>query len=183
MVHLHKAQSVSTIGPTHEEDARAYYSLRHDMPHREDAAPDVRHHLTYSPTAWLWKWTHKSYKAGSRLTLQGWQSWFCQHLGIAPPALAPYAAQLCSWQRQPLDADHLHTCTKHSGKWHAAHEHLLAAVEAIVQASGYRTARGRHVSSSRGQKRGDLEIKNLNVAGTANLIIDTCIVHDFHGSC
>ena len=56
------------------------------------------------------------------------------------------------------------------------------AVEAIAQISGYRTARGRYVSHSRGLKKGDLEIKNLNVAGTSNLIIDTCIVHDFHGS-
>jgi hypothetical protein len=38
------------------------------------------------------------------------------------------------------------------------------------------------VSNSSGQKRGDLEIKNLNVAGTVNLIIDTCIVYEFHGS-
>jgi hypothetical protein len=109
-------------------------------------------------------------------------SWFCQHLGIAPTALAPYATRSCSCQRQPLDADHLHTCTKHSGNWHNGHEHLLTAVEAIAQVSGYRTARGRHMSYSRGQKRGDHEIKNLNVAGTANLIIDTCMVHDFHGS-
>jgi hypothetical protein len=156
------------------------------MPHRDDTPPDAQHSLTYSTTAWLsphyMKWMHKQYTAGSRLTLTGWQSWFCQHLGIAPPALAPYAAQLCSCQRQPLDADHLHTCTKHSGNWHIGHEHLLSAVDVIAQLSGYRTARGRHVSHSRGQRRGDLEIKNLNVAGTANLIIDTSMVHDFHGS-
>ena len=56
------------------------------------------------------------------------------------------------------------------------------AVEAIAQISVYHTARGSHVSHSRGQKRGDLEIKQLNAAGTPNLIIDTCIVHDCHGS-
>jgi hypothetical protein len=80
MVHLHKAQSVPTIGPTREENPRAYSILRHDMPHREDAPPDVQHHLTYSTTAWLlphyMKWMHKQYTTGSRLTLQGWQSWF-----------------------------------------------------------------------------------------------------------
>ena len=120
------------------------------------------------------KWMHKSYTADSRLTLQGWQSWFCQwNLGIASPVLAPYTSQLCSCQRQPLDADHLHTCTKHSGKWHRAHEHLLTAVEAIEQASGYRTACGKHVSISRGQKRSDLEIKNPNVAVTVNLMCVT----------
>ena len=81
--------------------------------------PDAQHRLTYFITSWLsphyMSWLSKQYTVGSRLTLQGWQSWFCQHLGIAPPALAPYAAQLCSCQRQPLDIDHLHTCTKHSG--------------------------------------------------------------------
>ena len=60
----------------------------------------------------------------------------------------------------------------------------MTAVETIAQISGYRTVRGRYVSHSRGLKKGDLEIKNLNLAGTSNLIIDTCIVHcdEFHGS-
>ena len=72
----------------------------------------------------------------------------------------------------------LHTCTKHSGHWHTGHAHLLTAVETIAQISGYRTDRGRYVSHSHGLKKGDLEIKNLNVAG----ILDTCIVHEFHSS-
>ena len=62
------------------------------------------------------------------------------------------------------------------------HEHLLTAVETIAQISGYRTARGRYVSHIRGLKKGDLEIKNLNISETSHLIIDTCIVHEFHGS-
>ena len=32
-----------------------------------------------------------------------------------------------------------------------------------------------------GQKRGDLEIKGLNVAGTTDLIIDVAVVHECHG--
>jgi hypothetical protein len=78
MVHLHKDQSVPTIRPTREEDPRAYSILRHDMPHREDAPPDAQHHLTYSTTSWIsphyMQWLPKQYTAGSRLTLQGWQS-------------------------------------------------------------------------------------------------------------
>ena len=34
----------------------------------------------------------------------------------------------------------------------------------------------------RGQRRGDLEIKGLNVAGTTDLIVDVALVHDFHGN-
>ena len=92
MARLHnQAQSVPTIGPTRGENPRAYSILRHDMPHREDTPPDTQHSLTYSITSWLsphyMSWLPKQYTTGSRLTLQGWQSWFCQHLGIAPPAI------------------------------------------------------------------------------------------------
>ena len=49
-------------------------------------------------------------------------------------------------------------------------------------AAGFRTNRGSRVPTSRGQRRGDLEIKGLNVAGTPDLIVDVAIVHDFHGN-
>ena len=86
-----------------------------------------------------------------------------------------------SCRRQRLDTDHLHTCPVHSGNWLCAHELVLSAVADIAHDAGYRTNRGRHVPTSRGQRRGDLEIKDFNVAGTANLIIDVAVVHDFHG--
>ena len=111
-----KLKSVPVIGPTRDENPRAYSIIRHDMPHREDAPPDAQHSFTNSTTSWLSShyisWLSKQCTTGSCLTLQGWQSWFCQHLSIAPLALAPYDAQLCSCQRQPLDVDHLHTCTR-----------------------------------------------------------------------
>jgi hypothetical protein len=103
-------------------------------------------------------------------------------LGIAPPALAPYAEQICPCLRQRLDTDHLHTCSKHSGKWYGAHELILSAVADIAHAAGFRTNRGSRVPTSRGQRRGDLEIKGLNVAGTTDLIVDVALVHDFHGN-
>jgi hypothetical protein len=103
-------------------------------------------------------------------------------LGIAPPALAPYAEQICPCLRQRLDTDHLHTCSKHSGKWYGAHELVLSAVADIAHAAGFRTNRGSRVPTSRGQRRGDLEIKGLNVAGTTDLIVDVALVHDFHGN-
>jgi hypothetical protein len=94
----------------------------------------------------------------------------CDAMGIAPPALAPYAGQLCSCLRQCLDTDHLHTCPQHSGNWQGAHELFLTAIADIAHDAGFRTNRGSRVPTSRGQRRGDLEIKGLNVAGTPDLV-------------
>jgi hypothetical protein len=123
-----------------------------------------------------------TWSSGEGLNRQDWQSWFCQNLGISPPALEPHKGQPCSCLRQGIDADHLHTCTHYSGHWLAGHEHLLTEVDAIAHDAGLRTNRGSRVPHSSGQRRGDLEIKGLNVAGTSDLIIDVAIVHDFHGS-
>jgi hypothetical protein len=103
-------------------------------------------------------------------------------MGIAPPAMAPYADQICPCLRQRLDTDHLHTCSKHSGNWYGAHELVLSAVADIAHAAGFRTNRCSRVPTSRGQQRGDLEIKGLNVAGTTDPIVDVALVHDFHGN-
>jgi hypothetical protein len=98
MLKLHRAQSILTVGPTREVDPRAYSILRLDMPHCSDANPDApEHRLTYSSLAFLspqyLTWTAQSgVAAGPLLTLLDWQSWFCQCLGIAPPAMAPYAS-------------------------------------------------------------------------------------------
>ena len=99
-------------------------------------------------------------------------------LGHRPPAMAPYADQICPCLRQCHDTDHLHTCSKHSGKWYGAHERVLSAVADIAHAAGFRINRGSRVPTSRGQRRGDLEIKGLNVAGTTDLIVDVALVHD-----
>jgi hypothetical protein len=113
----------------------------------------------------------------------GYQSWFCQFLGVAPLALAHYANQLCPCnQPHELDADHLHTCLMHAGNWWSAHELVLSAIAEIAHATGYSTNSCKRVPNSRGQKRGDLEIKHLNVAGTSDIIIDVAVVHEFHGS-
>ena len=97
-------------------------SLVNDMPHREHVdAPEKQPRLTYSVVGWMapqyLAWKDQSVVAtGPSLTRQGYQSWFCQFLGVAPPALAHYANQLCPCNRHELDADHLHTCSMHSGK-------------------------------------------------------------------
>ena len=58
----------------------------------------------------------------------------------------------------------------------------IREVDAIAHDAGFRTNRGSRVPHSSGQRRGDLEIKGLNVAGTSDLIIDVAIVHDFRFS-
>ena len=142
---------------------------------------------------WHGRITLASPQAQASLTRQGYQSWFCQFLGVAPPALAHYANQLYPCNRHELDStctlapytlaiDHLHTCSLHSGNWWSAHELVLSAVADIAQAAGYSTNRGKRVPTSSGQKRGELEIKRLNVAGTSDLVIDVAVVHEFHGS-
>ena len=55
-------------------------------------------------------------------------------------------------------------------------------MEAIVRAAGFRTKR-RYVATSRGSRRGDLEIRDANVADKAHLIIDVAMIHAFHGAC
>ena len=188
MKRLHQAQSILNVGPTRDEDPRDYSILRNDMPNREHVdAPEKQPRLTYSVVGWMgpqylaWK-DHSGFAAGPSLTRQGYQSWFCQFLGVAPPALAHYANQPCPCNRHELDADHLHTCSLHSGNWWSAHELVLSAVADIAQAAGYSTNRGKRVPTSSGQKRGDLEIKRLNVAGTPDIVVDVAVVHDFHGS-
>ena len=181
MVQLHHAQTIPTIGTTREEDPRDYSILRLDMPHRNHANSDDPHTkphcLTYSPLACLAPFYMTWTGTAPSLNRQDWQLWFCQTLGISPPALEPHRGQICSCLRQYLDADHLHTCPHYAGHWLAGHELLLTEVEAIAHDAGFRTNRGSRVPHSSGQRRGDLEIKGLNVAGTSDLIIDVAIVH------
>jgi hypothetical protein len=56
------------------------------------------------------------------------------------------------------------------------HELVLSALADITHAAGYITNRGKRVPTGRGQKRGDLEIKRLQVAGTSDLVIDVAMV-------
>ena len=146
---------------------------------RERASPDILSRWLDGTTVFgMARKDHSGFAAGPSLTRQGYQSWFCQFLGVAPPALAHYANQTCPCNRHELDADHLHTCSLHSGNWWSAHELVLSAVADIAQAAGYSTNRGKRVPTS-GQKRGDLEIKRLNVAWTSDLVIDVAVVHEF----
>ena len=51
----------------------------------------------------------------------------------------------------------------------------------MCRRSGY-TTRRKDVTSSRGSKKGDLEIQDINLGGQRDLVIDVALVHDFSGN-
>ena len=51
----------------------------------------------------------------------------------------------------------------------------------MCRRSGY-TTRRKNVTSSRGFKKGDLEIRDINLAGKLDLVIDVSLVHEFTGN-
>ena len=63
-----------------------------------------------------------------------------------------------------------------------AHEHILTAVQRLFTMVGYKTDR-KHVPHSRGLRKADLMVKDLQLAGIRDLIIDVSMRHEFHGSC
>ena len=48
--------------------------------------------------------------------------------------------------------------------------------------AGYKTDR-KHVPHSRGLRKADLMVKDIQLAGIRDLIIDESLRHEFHGSC
>ena len=163
MVQLHQAQSILTVGPTRDADPRDYSILRLDMPHRDNANPDAphkRHRLTYSPRASTQDLSSLS-RIGNHGSVSVWVS-----LPQPWPLMLTRSVHAIGSDSTPTT---LHTCSMHSGNWYCAHELVLSAVADIAHAAGFRTNRGSRVPNSRGQRRGDLEIKGLNVAGTTDL--------------
>jgi hypothetical protein len=63
-----------------------------------------------------------------------------------------------------------------------AHEDILTALQRLFTKAGYRTDR-KNVPLSRGPKKADLLIKDFQLGGVRNVIIDVTLRHDFHGSC
>ena len=88
----------------------------------------------------------------------------------------------CTCERFAIDeyGDHLHTCTQHAGATTGAHEHILTAVQQLFNQAGYATDR-KHVPHSRGMKKADLHIKDFQLEGIRNVIIDMTLRSEFHG--
>ncbi len=157
--------------------------LGNDMPDNEDDNAVKAKYIKWAPPAFITCLSSLQHDTVMTFPFDWWTSWFCQFLGIAIPALnGPH--RLCNCGRFVLDAlgDHSHTCSQHSGSTKDAHEHILSALEKVVKRAGF-TTRRKHVTSSRGGQKGDLQIRNINLAGTSDLIIDVALVHDYSGDC
>ena len=134
-------------------------------------------------------WTsigHRVTGTTEKLTEADYVAFFHQFLGFTNnPALASLANVQCPCQRYLMGGDgawdHINCCLRHSANWFTTHEHVLQALERISQAAGYATSRKR-VLTSEGNRRADLEVRNIRVAGKTDLLIDITLGHDFIGA-
>ena len=73
------------------------------------------------------------------------------------------AASGTSWVVR-VQWDHINSCLHHAANWTCAHDHALRALERICNDAGFATIHKR-VLTSEGNRRTDLEIRNIRVAG------------------
>ena len=156
-----------------------------DMPNNndEEADPENQRHVKWYPSAWLTCLSSLQHELTMAFPHDWWTSWFCQYLGLTILALSD-SQRICACEKFILDpyGDHSHTCSQHSGTTKDAHEHILSALDTMCRRSGY-TNRRKNVTSRRGSKKGDLEIRDINLAGKRDLVIDVALVYDFSGDC
>ena len=177
---LHQCQRIDAM-PS-EQDGDVQSILQQDMPiaaDRDDNGKKVQ--LQYSPLAWLSSLSSVGF--GSRtFDNADWSSWFCQVIGMPLPALVPVRDRICACGRHHFDAhgDHVHTCKKYPRNRSDAHQLLLKALQSICQRAGY-VATIRNIPESRGQRRADLFVKDIKLAGMQDLVVDVSIIHEFHG--
>jgi hypothetical protein len=100
------------------------------------------------------------------------------------PHLAEFKHHECPCQGFAIDdfEDHLHTCTQHAGATSDAHEHIRTALQRFSTKAGYRKDR-KHVPHIRGLKKADLLIKDFQLQGVRDVIVDVTCLHEFRGSC
>ena len=77
--------------------------------------------------------------------------------------------------------DHINSCLHHASIWPCAHDHVLRALESICNAAGFATNHKR-VLTSAGNRRADLEIRNIRVAQQTDLLLDVTLRYDFIGA-
>ena len=165
--------------------------LQDSMPDDEelDCMPSKRKMLSWTPLAWLNSLSHHTGFSTSEgfnkeKVIQDWTAWNCQQLGLPIPHLQTFRHDACTCKRFTIDqfGDHLHCCTQHAGATMGAHEHILTAVQRLFTTAGYKTDR-KHVPHSRGLRKADLMVKDFQLAGIRDLIIDVSMRHEFHRSC
>jgi hypothetical protein len=67
--------------------------------------------------------------------------------------------------------DHINSCLHHASNWTCAHDHVLRALERICNDACFATTHKR-VLTSEGNRRADLEIRNIRVAQQTDLLVD-----------
>ena len=154
-----------------------------------DCAPHNRKTITSTPNAFLSSLGHDTGFStaegfNKEKVHQDWTSYHCQYLGLTIPHLAEFNHHECPCKHFAIDdfGDHLHTCTQHAGATSGAHEHIRTALQRLFTKAGYRTDR-KHVPHSRGLKKADLLIKDFQLQGVRDVIVDVTCRHEFRGSC
>jgi len=120
------------------------------------------------------------------ITENDYVAFFHQFFGLTNnPALAPFANLPCPCQRYFMGGegawDHINSCLHHASNWTCAHDHVLRALERICNDAGFATTHKR-VLTSEGNRRADLEIRNIRVAGQTDLLVDVTVRHNFKGT-
>ncbi len=155
---LHHIQSV----PMLDESS----ALHGNMPQHNDAEGGRPPRLAFSPAATVWGQMGRAWTTGGRgaprttevITEDDYVAFFHQFFG-----------------------NHINSCLYHSANWTCAHDHVLRALERVCNDAGLTTTQKR-VLTSEGHRRGDLEIRNLRVAGQTDMLVDVTVCHDFKGS-
>jgi hypothetical protein len=185
----HAMQTFDCISRTLEGQT-GHSRLQASMPDEQelDCAPHKRQTITWTPKTFLSSLgqdTGFSTSEGfnKEKVHQDWTSYHCQYLGLTIPHLAEFKHHECPCKRFAIDDfGDLHTCTQHAGDTSGAHEHIPTALQRLFTKAGYRTD-CKHVPHSRGLKKADLLIKDFQLQGVRDVIVDVTCRHEFRGSC
>jgi hypothetical protein len=183
---LHHTQSVPVLDETS--------ALRGNMPQHNDEEGGKNSRLSFSPAASVRgqmgrAWTTAGQNAPrttESIRENDYVAFFHQFFGLTNnPALAPFANVPCPYQRYFMGGegvwDHINSCLHHASNWTCAHDHVLRALERIWNDAGF-TITHKRVLTSEGNRRADLEIRNIRVAGQHDLLVDVTIRHNFKGT-
>ena len=164
------------------------------MPQHNDEEGGKQPRLSFSPAASVCGQMGRAWTTGGRgaprtteaITENDYVAFFHQFFGLTNnPALAPFANVPCPCQRYFMGGegawDHINSCLHHASNWTCAHDHVLRALERICNDAGFATTHKR-VLTSEGNRRADLEIRNIRVAGQTDLLVDVTLRHDFIGA-
>jgi hypothetical protein len=183
---LHHTQSVPMLDET---------SVLHgNMPQRNDEEGGKQPRLSFSPAASVWGQMGRAWTTGGRnaprttesITENDYVAFFHQFFGLTNnPALAPFAKVPCPCQRYFMGGegawDRINSCLRHTSNWTCAHDHVLRALERICNDAGFATNHKR-VLTSEGNRRADLEIRDIRVAQQTEWLVDVTLRHNFKGT-